>query len=302
MRILIAGWHGQVAQALAELAPGRAEIKAFAVGRPALDLCSPSSIQSNLVESRPDIMINTAAFTAVDDAESEPDKAFALNREGAAAFAGVAARKGIPVIHVSTDYVFDGAKKDPYTEEDTTGPINAYGVSKLEGERAVADANPRHVILRTAWVHSPWSRNFVKTMLALARDRDEIGVVDDQVGCPTYALDLASAILDVAVQIGSGTTREPWGVYHAASAGGASWCGLARRVFEASGAHGGPVARVNAIASADYPTPARRLANSRLDCAKLERIFGVRLPDWQRGVDACVQRLLKARDVRGHAG
>ncbi|MGI9384648.1 MAG: dTDP-4-dehydrorhamnose reductase [Methyloligellaceae bacterium] len=291
MRLLIAGWHGQIARALVELAPARPDITALSVGRPALDLCRPSSIRSNLVKALPDIMINTAAYTAVDKAESEPEAVFQLNCAGAAAYAAVAAKAGIPVIHLSSDYVFDGTKKSPYTEDDEPAPQSVYGRSKLDGELAVADANPKHVILRTAWVYSPYGRNFVKTMLGLATERSKIDVVGDQVGCPTYALHLAEAILDIAAQIASGRNAAPWGTYHAASAGGVSWFEFAKQVFDVSGRLGGPTAEIRSITTAEYATSAPRLSNARLDSSRLKQAFGVQLPAWTEGLEDCLRRL-----------
>ena len=292
MRLLIAGWQGQVARSLVELALERDDVEALSVGRPALDLCQPSSIQSTLVGDLPDIMINTAAYTAVDQAESEPDAVFQLNAAGAAAFAAAGAKRGIPIIHLSTDYVFDGTKDTPYTENDATSPQTVYGRSKLQSEQDVAEANPHHVILRTAWVHSPFGKNFVKTMLRLAGDRDTVNVVDDQRGSPTYALHLAQAILDIASKISSRETPEPWGLYHATNTGGVTWCGFAERIFDVSGGLGGPSATAAPITTAEYPTPAKRPANSRLDCSKLAETFGITLPAWADGVDDCVRRLL----------
>lgn len=293
MRLLIAGWQGQVARALVELALARRDIDALSVGRPALDLCQPSSIRNTLVGDRPDIMINTAAYTAVDKAEDEPDAVFRLNSAGAGAFAEAAARRDIPVIHLSTDYVFDGTKETPYAETDPPAPQSVYGRSKLRSETEVASANPRHVILRTAWVHSPFSRNFVRTMLAKARSEDSVNVVDDQIGSPTYALHLAAAILDIATRLTRDRDAAPWGLYHAVNRGGTSWHGVACHIFEISKAHGGPVADARPITTAEYPTAAPRPANSRLDCGKLAETFGIELPPWEVGVEDCVKRILE---------
>ena len=174
MRLLIAGWQGQLARALVEIAPGAADIDALAIGRPALDLCEPASITRAMTDFRPDVIINTAAYTAVDKAESEPDAACALNRDGARMLAEAAYKRGAAIIHVSTDYVFDGAKPTPYLEDDPTGPLNVYGRSKLAGEIAVRAANPRHVIVRTSWVHSAVGANFVRTMLRLGAERPSL--------------------------------------------------------------------------------------------------------------------------------
>lgn len=291
MRLLIAGAQGQLARAMIELAPSAADVTAFAVGRPALDLTAPASVLNALADFRPDVIVNAAAYTAVDKAESEPDAAMALNADGPRRLAEAAERMGAVLIHVSTDYVYDGSKAAPYVEDDPTAPLGAYGRSKLAGEDAVRAAARRHVILRTAWVHSPFGANFVKTMLRFAGERPELRVVDDQIGSPTYAPHLADAILAIARSVVADPDRQIWGTYHAAGAGYVSWCGLAREVMRVSAAHGGPSANVVPISTAEYPTPAKRPANSRLDCSKLTRTFGVALPDWQQGVSECVTRL-----------
>jgi dTDP-4-dehydrorhamnose reductase len=293
MRILIAGWQGQLARALVEIAPGAPDVEALAVGRPALDICEPGSITRAMTDFGPDVIVNAAAYTAVDKAESEPDAAFALNRDGPRMLAEAARKRGAVIIHVSTDYVFDGTKPTPYVEEDPVAPLGVYGRSKLEGEMAVRAANPRHLILRTAWVHSGGGNNFVRTMLRLAGDRPRLRVVDDQIGTPTYAPHLAEAILGLARQAVARPDDDPaWGTYHAAGRGAVTWCGLAREAMRVSALAGGPTAEVDAITTADYPTPARRPANSRLDCGRLQRTFGVALPDWEAGVAAGVARLL----------
>jgi dTDP-4-dehydrorhamnose reductase len=292
MRLLIAGWQGQVARALVELAPAAPEVESFAVGRPGLDLCNASTITRAMTDFRPDVIINSAAYTAVDKAESEAAAAFALNRDGARMLAEAAAKRGAAIIHISTDYVFDGSKPAPYVEDDPTAPINVYGRSKLEGEQAVAQANARHVIARTSWVHSPTGANFVKTMLRLARERGKLRVVDDQAGNPTYAPHLARALLQIARAVLDGEPGQRWGIYHLAGAGAVSWCGFAREIFRVSAAMNGPSAEVVPITTVEYPTPAKRPANSRLDCSKAGSAFGVALPDWREGVEDCVRRLL----------
>jgi dTDP-4-dehydrorhamnose reductase len=234
----------------------------------------------------------------VDGAESEPELAQAINGIGAGAVAGAAAAMNVPVIQISTDYVFDGAAGRPYREDDATRPLGAYGSSKLLGEQAVADANPNHAILRTAWIYSPFGKNFVKTMLRLAADRDEIGVVADQVGSPTSALDIADGVLAV----GRNLVERPQdsalrGVFHMAGGGFASWADFAREIFAVSARLGGPGARVRPIGTADYPTPARRPANSRLDCGKLASVHGVALPPWHASLEPCIRRLVG----EGHA-
>ena len=298
MRLLIAGWQGQVARALVEMAPACPDVRACAVGRAALDICEARSIERALASISPTVVINSAAYTAVDAAETEVERAFALNRDGAHMLAEAAARRGIPVIHISTDYVFDGNKTAPYTEDDATNPMTVFGRSKLEGEQAVRDANPQHIILRTSWVFSPSGRNFVKTMLAQATERDSIRVVADQRGSPSYAPHLVSAILELASRVSDPATAQAdanavWGTYHAANAGSTTWHGFAEEIFRRSAALGGPYADVEPIASLDYPTPAQRPANAVLDCSKLARTFGLHLPPWQRAVGECVERILQ---------
>jgi dTDP-4-dehydrorhamnose reductase len=293
MRLLIAGWQGQVARALVEAAPSRPEISALAVGRPALDLVDPGSVARTVGDVRPDIVINSAAYTAVDKAESEPDAAHALNAEGARVLAEAAAKRGAAIIHISTDYVFDGQKPAPYTEDDPTGPMSIYGRSKLAGEDAVRRANPRHVIVRTSWVHSATGQNFTKTMLRLGAERPELQVVDDQTGSPTYAPHLADALLAMAHLIASAPRPEHFGTFHAAGTGTTTWCGLAREIFKVAATHGATIPVVTPITTAEYPTPARRPANSRFDCSKLARVYGITLPAWREGVAECVEKLLR---------
>lgn len=292
MRLLIAGWHGQVARALIEAAPSRPEIRALAAGRPALDVRDPRSIERAFGDLAPSVVVNTAAYTAVDRAETDEESAFALNRDGARLLAQAAARRNTPVVHLSTHYVFDGAKTAPYDERDIPSPATVYGRSKLAGEEAVKDATPRHVIIRTGWVFGPAGRNFATKMLEAAAGGTPLRVVSDQRGNPTYAPHLAAAILDVARKLTSGELAEPaWGTYHAAGTGATSWHGLASEILECAARRGAAGAPLVPIASADYPTRAPRPLNSELDCAKFERTFGLRLPTWQQGVAACVERL-----------
>jgi dTDP-4-dehydrorhamnose reductase len=197
------------------------------------------------------------------------------------------------------DYVFDGAKAGPYLEDDPTGPINVYGQTKLEAEQRVAKTCERHLILRTAWVHSPWGTNFVKTMLRLATTRPSIGVVDDQLGSPTYAPDLAKIVLALAARVGADPAGVRWGIYHAVGSGETNWYGFARDVFKRAAEHGLPAADVTAIPASEFPTPARRPANSRLNCDRLRLMFGLELPDWRVGVKDCVARLAKAGQGEG---
>ena len=288
MRLLVTGTNGQVARALVDRAGQFPEITVVAVGRPQLDLENIATIFPAIADVRPDLIVNAAAYTAVDKAEQEPQRAFAINRDGAAAVAAAARTLGVPLIHLSTDYVFSGGKATAYVESDETGPLGVYGKSKLAGEVAVRSANPDAVILRTSWVYSPFGSNFVKTMLRLAGERPVLRVVDDQVGNPTSALDLAEAILRIAPRVkeGAGAT------FHVAGSGSVSWCGLAKHVFETSRSVGGPAAEVVPISTSEYPTPARRPANSRLDTSAFNARFGHSLRDWRAGVEETVRRIL----------
>ena len=292
MKVLVIGNHGQLARALVESASSR-DTSVVAMGRPKLDLLRPTTIAHAIEEIAPDVVVNTAAYTAVDKAEVEPGIAFATNAEGASFVAEACAQRDTPLIHMSTDYVFNGVLTRPYREDDQPAPLSVYGQSKLEGERHVADVCQRHVILRTAWVYSPFGNNFLKTMLRLADNQSEIGVVDDQFGSPTYAPHLAEGILAIATRILSAPGSDHrWGVYHIAGAGEATWCLLAREIFAQSKSLGGPVAQVRPLRTAENPKPARRPANSRFDCLKCATIFGVSLPEWRIGVAECVRRLV----------
>lgn len=292
MRIAVTGRTGQVVQSLLARAE-TAGVTVIPVGRPELDLAQPEGVRQALATASPDCVVNAAAYTAVDKAETEPELALRINGEGAGAVAAAAAALGVPLIQISTDYVFDGMAPQPWRESDATAPLSAYGRSKLAGEEAVMASGADWTILRTAWVYSPYGANFVKTMLRLAESRGEVGVVSDQLGSPTSALDLADAIIAAAKALvarpGAASLR---GVFHAAGMGEASWADLAETVFAASAALGGPSARVRRIATIDYPTPARRPSNSRLDCSLLAARHGLRLPPWQGSVQTCVATLL----------
>lgn len=293
VKILVIGRTGQLALSLAEVAKA-AGVDATCLGRPDVDLADPNSLYAAIAKHNADVVINAAAYTAVDKAESEPDLAYAINAEGVRHLAAACAEADRPLLHISTDYVFDGSSPGPYREEDLVAPLGVYGASKRAGEDFVRDICPRHIILRTAWVVSPFGQNFVKTMLRLAETRDSLGVVDDQRGNPTYAPHLAEAIIRIAHRIAAPSEHDVWGTYNSAGTGEATWCDVARLVYEQSAKFGGPSAGVRAITTAEYPTPARRPANSRLNCEQLAATFGIRLPDWRDGVTECVQRLLDA--------
>jgi dTDP-4-dehydrorhamnose reductase len=294
MRLYVIGGQGQVARSLREAAAGDNDIVFGCAQRPDVDLLRPASIAQALADFRPDIVVNPAAYTAVDKAESEPDQAFALNRDGARTVAAAAANQGMPVIHFSTDYVFDGTKDAPYVESDPVNPRSVYGQSKLEGELAVAAANPRHIVLRTSWVYAPFGTNFARTMLRLAAERDQLRVVDDQIGCPTYAPDIAAATIAIAKKVtGGGWNPKFAGVTHLAGPDALTWYGFASDIVRGVALRGGRSVPVNPIATSDYPTPAARPANSRLSTARLASVFDVRLPSLERSLADCLDRLLK---------
>lgn len=292
MRLYVIGSEGQVARSLREAAGRHSDIVFGCSGRADIDLRDPTSVERHLDRFRPDVVVNPAAYTAVDKAESEPDAAFAINRDGAGAVAAAAARVGAPIVHLSTDYVFDGTKQGAYVESDPVNPQGVYGRSKLEGEQVVAAANPRHIVLRTAWVYAPFGANFVRTMLRLAGDRDRLRVVDDQIGCPTYAPDIADAVIAIARQVAGPSWRaDHAGVTHLAGPDAVTWCGFAREIIRQSAARGGRQVEVDAITTADYPTPAVRPANSRLSTERLSTLFNVRLPPMTSSLAVCLDRL-----------
>ncbi|QDO99591.1 dTDP-4-dehydrorhamnose reductase [Ferrovibrio terrae] len=286
MRVAVIGTQGQLARSLAELSGDDAAITC--IGRPLLDLAEPETVAVALDELPADIVVNAAAYTAVDRAESEADLAFAINRDGAAAVADVCARRNLPLIHLSTDYVFDGTGSGAWRETDACHPQSVYGASKLAGEQAVLAAFPAAVILRTAWLHSPFGTNFVKTMLRLSAERDRLRVVADQHGSPTYAPDLATAILAMARRLAGARDAALSGIFHLAGSGETTWHGLAVTTM----AMAGRGILVDPISTADYPTPVTRPANSVLATAKIAAAYGIRLPPWQEGVRHGVARLL----------
>lgn len=292
MRVVVTGSEGQLARALRERAVASG-VTIVCVARPQVDFERPETIGPAVRAARPDVVVNAAAYTMVDIAEVEQARATRINADAAGEVAAGAAACGAPIIQISTDYVFDGSSGRPYVETDAPAPATAYGRSKLAGERAVAQATDNHVILRTAWVHSPFGKNFVRTMLAIGLTCDAVDVVADQIGNPTYAPDAADGILRVAqALIRSPREMELRGLFHIVGGGDATWADLAKATFRAAEAFGrGPVA-VRGVPSAQYPTPARRPVNSRLDCAKLLRTYAIALPDWRHSLDLCVARLL----------
>jgi dTDP-4-dehydrorhamnose reductase len=289
MKILVTGREGQVAQSLAERDGGHELVFA---GRPDLDLADPASIERAVAAVNPALVISAAAYTAVDKAEDEPELAMAANGEGPGVLARAAARIGAPVIHLSTDYVFDGSLDRPWREDDPVAPLGVYGATKLAGEQAIAASGATYAILRTAWVYSPFGANFVKTMLRLAETRDALNVVEDQQGCPTSAFDIADGIMAVVAVWQADPARGANGVYHLAGAGETHWAGFARSIFAASASRGGPSATVTGIPSSSYPTRAARPANSRLDCTRVAETFGYRAPPFSTSLGPVIGRLI----------
>lgn len=289
--ILITGGAGQVGLELQACAWPQGVV-VHAPGRDELDLADPASVRAAFAKRPYAAVINSAAWTAVDKAEDAVADAFLANAQGPAVLAEVTRRAGVPLVQVSTDYVFDGSADRPYVESDPVGPLGVYGASKLAGELAVRSGNPRSVVLRTAWVLSVHRANFLKTMLRLAESRDRLGVVGDQIGCPTSARDIARALATITLRL-MDDAEAPIGVYHFVNAGETSWAGLAREIFALSRARGGPAAEVDAITTDQYPTPAKRPANSRLDTTKLSRDYGVRPRDWREAVAEIVGELQK---------
>jgi dTDP-4-dehydrorhamnose reductase len=291
MRVAVTGAKGQVATALAEKAGP--EIEILTLSRPAFSLQDRDSVLAGIEAARPDVVVNAAAYTAVDRAESEADLAMAVNCAGAGHVAEAAASIGAPLLHLSTDYVFDGALDRPYREDDPTGPTGAYGRSKLGGEKRVAELCSNAAILRTAWIYGPLGINFVRTMLRLNETREEVGVVDDQRGNPTSALDIADALLIISKRIRDDSSPALRGVFHMTGSGEATRADFAEAIFDEAHARGRRLTRVSRISSAEYPTPARRPANSRLDNKKLHRVYGLELPQWRVSLAACCAQLMR---------
>lgn len=287
MTILVTGGNGQLATELAKVG-GESVLR---VGRPAFDFDRPETIEAAFRDGAPSLVINAAAYTAVDAAESDAAAAFRANRDGPMRLAQLCTRAGVPLIHISTDYVFDGLKGTPYVEDDPTSPQSVYGASKLAGERAVLDSGARVTVLRTSWVYAATGKNFVRTMLSAAQRMPRLRVVADQKGCPTSAADLADAVLAVARRVLHWDDRFA-GVFHAAGSGWTTWHGFATAVFDEAEACGEARPGVDAITTADWPTPARRPPDSRLDCRKLARVFDVRFPDWRASVGPTVRAIL----------
>jgi dTDP-4-dehydrorhamnose reductase len=295
MRVLVTGEQGQLARSLAVRGAGMTGLDLQTVGRPRLDLERPDSIEEAVRDAAPDIIVNAAAYTAVDKAEDEPERAFRINAEAAGELAAAARRHGARIVQISTDYVFDGTGEGPYAETAQTRPLGVYGRSKLEGEKRVAEANPDHVLLRTAWVYSPFGHNFVKTMLAAAAKRSELTVVADQQGNPTAAADIANGILALVAKWREAPGLGLGGTYHLAGTGVASWFEFASAIFEEARRNGLAAAAVKPIRTSDWPTRAARPANSVLDSRRFAADFGYRAPPWRDSMAAVVAELAGRR-------
>lgn len=285
MKILINGRHGQVSHELQQRLGAVGEL--VVLGRDQLDLAQPDQIRRQVQNIRPDLIINAAAHTAVDLAESEPQSAFAINAVAPGILAEEALALDIPLIHYSTDYVFDGMKAGPYNEDDTPNPLGVYGKSKLAGEQAIRDVQGQYLILRTSWVYSTHGRNFLLTMQRLLQEKPELRVVADQIGAPTWAGTIANSTLAL-IQRWQTSQVTNWGTYHLSAQGETSWFGFAQAIGEALRQQGKPCADLLPIPSSDYPTPAARPLNSRLDCSRLQRDWGVSQPDWQTALRECL--------------
>jgi dTDP-4-dehydrorhamnose reductase len=294
--ILIAGRNGQLASCLRDLANLRG-LPAVALGREELDLEVREGIDRMVASVAPSMIINVAAYTAVDQAESEIGKAFSINRDGAAALADIAWQRNIPFVHLSTDYVFDGAKHEAYDETDVPAPLNAYGASKLAGEAAVLAAHPLATVVRSSWIYSAIGSNFVRTMLRLAETRPIVKVICDQQGSPTSAVDLAAALLHIAERSLTDDRRTAAGIFHVTGQGTTTWHGFAEAIFDGLSRRGRQPPKLEAITTEQYPCAARRPPNSRLDSSKAERVFGIRLPAWLDSLETCLDQLVGEGDT-----
>lgn len=295
MRLLLTGCNGQLGFELKRALAPLGEVAA--IDRGGCDLAVADQIEALLGRVRPNLIVNAAAYTAVDKAESEPELAHAVNTEAPRILGAWGAAQGVPMIHYSTDYVYDGAKRGAYVETDATHPQSVYGRTKRDGDLALAQANPQHLILRTSWVVGAHGGNFAKTILRLAAERDELKVVADQWGAPTSAALLADCTAHLVRQWAGAPEDFPWGLYHIAAGGETNWCEYARFVVERAIAAGRPLKaapqRIHAITTADYPLPAKRPLNSLLDTSKFRKTFGLHLPDWHDGVGHVLEQILR---------
>lgn len=283
MKVLITGCNGQVGHCLVKQLENKAEILALDVDK--LDITSKEQVFNTVLDFKPDFIINAAAHTAVDKAEEQEELSYKINRDGPLFLAQAAKQVDACILHISTDYVFEGNKAGIYTEQDPTGPQGVYGASKLAGEIAVQEHNPKHIILRTAWVFGEHGNNFIKTMLRLGRDRDALSIVGDQFGGPTYAGDIASALIDIATQVQNGSTE--WGIYHFSGAPHVSWFEFAQVIFQKAEDNKvlEKIPALTAITTNEFPTAAKRPENSKLDCSKIKAVFGIEASNWKMALN-----------------
>lgn len=302
MKLLVTGANGQVGWELVRRCPHHGAVVA-GFDRAGLDISDEAAVRRVFDQVQPGLVINCAAFTAVDRAEREVEAAFRANCDGPAILAQACAGAGVPLVHLSTDYVFDGSLPRPYREDDPVAPLGVYGRSKEAGERQVRRLLAEHVILRTAWVYGVHGHNFVKTMLRLGREREELAVVADQLGCPTSAADLAEVIFVLAEKI-LRQGVDHWGTFHCCGAGEASWHAFAAEIFRLVADRGERLAvrHLRPITTADYPTPARRPANSRLDCSRLREFYQTGLPDWRQSLARMLGELLESEGREKNSG
>lgn len=294
--ILQFGATGQLARETILAAKGDGAVSLRAIPREGADFRCPQQVVDAFAAAGPvDVVVNATAYTAVDKAETEPDIARLVNTESVAALAAACHKKHIPFLHLSTDYVFDGRKHEPYRETDPTNPLGVYGRTKLEGEKAILAATDRHVILRTSWVYNAHGSNFVKTMLRLGAERDVLKVVDDQRGAPTSAHDLAGAILAVAKCVATDPAPQQFGIFHYANRGETTWRRFAEAIFQGSAAWAAIKAKVMAIPTSEYPTPAQRPLNSRLNCEKFDDVYGAARPEWHQSLSYVLAEIKTAR-------
>ena len=291
MKILITGAQGQVGKELVSIANQRG-FDVIAAGQTELDITQLKNIESYVEVHQPDLVINAAAYTAVNKAEEEQDITYAINRDGTANLAAVSKEKNIPLLHISTDYVFDGTKSEAYSENDAVSPLGIYGISKWQGEETIRQTLPEHIILRVAWVFGAQGNNFVKTMLRLAKDRDELSVVADQFGRPSPAKDIAKTLIILAEQYQKEKTLE-WGTYHYCGDEKVSWCGFAKEILKQAKEQGliEKDIKVNAITTVEYQDPTKRPANSMLDCEKIKNTFGIEMPSWKESLNQVLTEL-----------
>lgn len=298
--LLVFGGAGQLGRAIGGLMPPPGW-RVVLAGRENADITRIDEVKPLIARVAPAVVVNAAAFTAVDDAEKATDTADRVNQLGAAVVAGAAAQIGAPIIHLSTDYVFDGTGCAPLRESDPVGPLSVYGATKEAGERMIRRINPRHVILRTSWLFSGSGRNFVRTMLKLGAERPSLRIVADQYGCPTAATDLARAIWTIADRLVT-PERAAFGTFHFAGAGVTTWFDFAGRIFDELALRGHVTPRLEPITTRDYPTPARRPAYSVLDCSKIQTVYGIAPPAWRDGLVACIRDLLEPIEQQVHKG